>query len=146
MEKQNKNFVLDSSAIAILLSTFKEKAISLIKGRITLDLAYYELGNVLWKEAILLKRINKKEARERAKEVGLILSEMEVMRISDPEELVEIMSLALKSKLTFYDSVYLFITRKLNASLVTEDSKLIKKSKEVGVKAMSTQEYIKLFK
>jgi len=49
--------ILDSSAIIGILQKFKGKAISILEDKFTLDLALYELGNVIWKEWRLTKRI-----------------------------------------------------------------------------------------
>ena len=46
-------FLLDSSAIAITIKRFREKAVEVICGKTTLDLSRYELGNIIWKKYAL---------------------------------------------------------------------------------------------
>ncbi|MCP8316707.1 MAG: hypothetical protein H3Z51_07600 [archaeon] len=49
------SYILDSSAI---FRAIKENVVETLVGNYTLELARYELGNVLWKEYLLHKKIN----------------------------------------------------------------------------------------
>ncbi|MGB9806353.1 MAG: type II toxin-antitoxin system VapC family toxin [Thermoproteota archaeon] len=134
-------YVLDSSAIAIILRRFKEKSIELLEGRITLDLALYELGNVMWKEHMVEKLISEEEAVSKVGNLSNILETMEVEKITSSEDLRSIMRLAIEQKLTFYDSSYLYIAKTKKAILVTEDNELIEKAKQADVKVERVNEY-----
>lgn len=48
-------YLLDTSAIAILLKRLGREALKYIAGMHTLDLARYEMGNVVWKECTVLR-------------------------------------------------------------------------------------------
>jgi len=50
------------------------------------------------------------------------------------------MKLATKLKLTFYDSSYLYVAKKLNLTLITEDMELKNKAEKAGVNTKTTEE------
>jgi predicted nucleic acid-binding protein len=54
--------VLDSSALLNIVRTLGSRALPRIKGSYTLTLTLYEIGNALWKEASLLKRVALRES------------------------------------------------------------------------------------
>jgi predicted nucleic acid-binding protein len=138
-------YVLDSSAIAIILRRFKEKSIELLEGRTTLDLALYELGNVVWKECTIEKLINEEEAISKIGNLLNIVETMKIEKIISSEDLRSIIRLAIEQKLTFYDSSYLHITKTKKAVLVTEDDELIEKAKIADVKVNRVKEYATSF-
>jgi predicted nucleic acid-binding protein len=55
-------YVLDSSALLNIVRTLGSRALPRIKGSYTLTLTLYEIGNALWKEASLLKRVALRES------------------------------------------------------------------------------------
>lgn len=54
--------MLDSSALLNIVRTLGSRALQRIKGSYTLTLTPYEIGNALWKEATLLKRVALRES------------------------------------------------------------------------------------
>lgn len=135
-------YLFDSSAIAIVLRRFGEKSLDLLEGEATLDLALYELGNVVWKEYALRKSMGKEEAIRRVNDLSSVLRLMDTMTIA-LADLSGVMKVAVEWNLTFYDSSYLYIAKKLGATLVTEDDELLRKAKEAGVKAERVEEHVK---
>jgi predicted nucleic acid-binding protein len=108
----------------------------LVKGT-TIYLAYYELGNALWRECLLLKRISIGEAE---KSVDLMYSILERMQVAslDKETGSEILDTAYKLNLTFYDTAYLIEAKKGDKTLVTDDIKLAKAAENLGIKTLSS--------
>jgi predicted nucleic acid-binding protein len=94
-------------------------------GNCTLELARYELGNVLWKSLALEGKATTAEIKSLAKIVKRVLSVMEVLQISCSEE--EILEIANKTKITFYDAAYAYHVMAKNLTLITEDTQLLKK-------------------
>ncbi len=135
-------YLLDTSAIAVLLARRKEKAVSILKRYATLDLALYEFGNIIWKEYALFKKITLKEALNRAAEAFMILRSMRIYSITKSEEYKEIMLTALTLKTTFYDSAFLTISKLNNLNLVTQDEELLEKASSIGVKAVTIEEFL----
>ncbi len=135
-------YLLDTSAIAIILSRYKEEAIDILKKCATIDLAFYELGNIIWKEYALFNRVTLKEALSRASEAYNILKSMRVYSITKPIEYEEIMSMAVALKVTFYDSAFMTISKINSFSLVTQDDEIPGKASSIGVKAISVEDFL----
>ena len=117
-------YLLDSSAI---FSAIKENRIEVLKGNYTLDLARYELGNIIWKNYALQKKVSEHEAKMMAKTIKHTLGLMDVIDIAGNEE--EILETAIHLKITFYDASYSHFAKTKQLKLITEDSRLIKKIK-----------------
>jgi len=136
-------YVFDSSAIAILLKRTGEKAVKILKNQQTLDLARYELGNIIWKESVLRKTISIEEAISKAKHLAKLFKIMEIFKIETDMDFAETMKIASKLKLTFYDAAYLYVARKNKLKLVTEDKELKEKAEKINIKTLSVMEIIK---
>jgi predicted nucleic acid-binding protein len=115
-------YLFDSSAI---FKAIKENKVEVLVGNCTLELARYELGNVLWKSFALEGKATSAEIKTLAKIVKRVLSVMEVLQIGCSEE--EILEFAGKAKITFYDAAYAYHAMEKNLTLITEDSQLLKK-------------------
>jgi predicted nucleic acid-binding protein len=115
-------YLFDSSAI---FKAVKENKVEVLVGNCTLELARYELGNVLWKSLALEGKASGAEIKSLAKIVKRVLSVMEVLQISCSEE--EILEIANKTKITFYDAAYAYHAMAKNLTLITEDTQLLKK-------------------
>ena len=125
------------NAIYKLIRETPDKAFdTLTEGR-TIYLAYYELGNALWRECLLLKRISLEEAEKSLDLMYAMLAHMQVAKL-DNEKGNEILDTAHKFKLTFYDSSYLVEAKKNNQVLVTDDNKLAKAAENLGVKTLAS--------
>jgi len=133
---------LDSSAIAVILRRLRGKAAEIIRGGATLDLAGYELGNVVWKECVLKGSTTLEEAVKRAEDVAKILEIMRIESVEYTENFVEVMKISARLKITFYDASYLHIAKKNNFTLITGDKELEEKANEINVEAISTDEFL----
>ena len=131
--------ILDSSAIARILLTRKGDALRQLGDRCSLDLARYEIGNVLWKEAVLFGSMTGEEAASNVEYVAKILDEMRVLGPGTPEEAKETMELAVEHGLTYYDAAYVYRAKGM-PPLVTEDRQLIEKAVSAGVEAITVEE------
>jgi len=54
----------------------------------------------------------------------------------------EVMRLALRSGLTFYDASYLYLAKSKDYVLVTEDEELLRQAATTGVRAIRMEEYL----
>jgi predicted nucleic acid-binding protein len=116
------NCLFDSSAI---FRAIKENRIEVLAGNYTLELARYELGNIIWKEYALQLKISKQESKLMMKTVKQTLNIMNVLGIEGNEE--EILETSIELKTTFYDASYAYFAKTEKLRLITEDSRLIKK-------------------
>lgn len=132
--------IFDSSAIIAILQIFRGKAVSLFEGKFTLGLALYELGNVIWKECVLRGKFKPNEAMVKIGKLTEVVSVMNVENLETKEDLAGVMELAVRLKLTFYDASYLYMAKKLNLILVTEDEELKRKAEKAMIKAKTVRE------
>ena len=136
-------YILDSSAIAIILKRLREKSVEILEDKITLDLARYELGNVIWKECTLEELISPEEASNRAEDMAKILEILRNEKIESGEDFRGVMKLATGLKLTFYDASYLHLAKSKGLTLVTEDGELSGKAKHINIKAITVSELLR---
>ncbi len=115
-------FLFDSSAI---FRAIKENKIEALAGNYTLELARYELGNIIWKDHVLQAKISEQDAKRLITTIKNTLAIMDIVEIEGYEE--EILETASQLKITFYDASYVYLAKARGLRLVTEDSRLIKK-------------------
>jgi predicted nucleic acid-binding protein len=105
-------------------------------------IAAYELGNAVWKDLNLFKKLTLEEA-----ELLLTVFHQTLLRIRiepqlDISERLEVLRNAAVQGISYYDSCYLTSAIRLKATLVTEDKKLRKAARERGIPTSSTSELV----
>jgi len=131
-------YLLDTSALYPLIKTLKENLLDYTNIITVLDLTLYETGNTVWKEwkRGLIKNLDK---------VLLMIEEVfkEINKVSiQAEDIKNITKIAVKNNITFYDAAYIYIAKKHNYTLVTEDKDLLK----TYSKAITTKTLLKKLK
>ncbi|RLE81175.1 MAG: hypothetical protein DRJ52_04725 [Thermoprotei archaeon] len=116
--------LFDASALLNIIKLKGPNALKYIKGKCTLSLTPYEIGNGLWKEATLLKTISIDKALQL---LDCIEKAYRVLDIIEPESRVNVLRLAHELKITYYDSSYIVAAAENNLVFVTDDDKLLKK-------------------
>jgi predicted nucleic acid-binding protein len=116
-------YLFDSSAI---FTAIKQNKVEVLAGNCTLDLARYELGNIIWKDYALQARISEQDSKSLVRVVKHTLAVMEVLSVAGAEE--EILDTAAQLKTTFYDAAYVYFAKAKGLKLVTEDMRLINKA------------------
>ncbi|MDE1850456.1 MAG: type II toxin-antitoxin system VapC family toxin [Candidatus Micrarchaeota archaeon] len=109
-------YVFDSSSIYYLIGSRKA---SFLSQNYTCDLARYELGNILLKENRINKKISKPEQIILLGAIKQALNLMFFIDIRNNEN--GILQIANQYSLTFYDAAYVYVAKKIGATLVTED-------------------------
>ena len=138
---EQDSFLFDASSILISVKEFGEKAIEILPEGSTVSLAFYEVGNAIWKESSLFGRIAEGEALEILRTVFAIIERMNVIDLSGDGDLgVKALALAGRFNLTFYDAVYLAAAQKYGGILVTEDERLKKAAEKTKIKTKKTIE------
>ena len=132
-----QRLLFDANAIYRLIRDYPEKAIDKLMEGTTISLAYYELGNALWREAHMPKRISIEEAEKSLSLMYAMLERMQVGEV-DGEQGIEILQTAHYCNLTFYDFAYLVEAKKTGKILVTNDNKLAKAAESLGVETLSS--------
>jgi len=118
------NLLFDSSAILNTVRNMGGNAISILKSNYILTLTIYEIGNAIWKEAKLQKRIGLNEALILISNISRILSKMRIIVIDNPAKVLRV---AYLMRITYYDASYITATAENNLILVTDDRKLLNK-------------------
>ncbi|MBS7654154.1 type II toxin-antitoxin system VapC family toxin [Candidatus Bathyarchaeota archaeon] len=129
------SFAFDSSSI---FEAILEDKISVLAGNYTLDLAKYELGNLVWKRSVLIKDLGRDECRKLMEIVKRALNLMEMLDMGCNE--ADVAEIAENLNLTFYDASYVFLAKSRNVPLVTEDKDI--RSRVGGyVKVLSIKDF-----
>ncbi|ACP36460.1 conserved hypothetical protein [Sulfolobus islandicus Y.G.57.14] len=114
------SYVFDSSSI---YKAFSFNKLSILGGNYTAILSKFELGNVIWKEVTIFKRITEDEGE---KLYQFLLKVLETMNLEDLKY-NEVEKIGIKNRISFYDASYVWLARNLSLPLITEDEKLRKK-------------------
>ena len=134
--------LFDASSILTLVRELRGDAADKLLDGATISLAYYEVGNALWRECFLVKRISRREAENLLKEMYAIIEQMRVTSPEGEDEGKAILDAACKFNITFYDSAYLAEADRSKSTLVTDDKKLATAAKKAGVKTLTSKELI----
>jgi len=116
--------IFDSSAI---ISICGERKIDKLLGGWTLNLAFYELGNAVWKQVFLHKTITIDEANTVLDPLTEVFTKLKKPKTEDA---LDILKIAVKETLTYYDAAYIQAAVKNNLTLVTDDEKLLETGKK----------------
>jgi predicted nucleic acid-binding protein len=109
---------------------------------VTLDLATYESLNAVWKEQLLLKRLDEDTALEFLDVLSEVFSVMELLSIRGLER--EAFQYASKEGLSVYDASYLYMAAKGGLTLVTDDGGLRSKASK-HLKTASSKELVEAY-
>ena len=116
-EKHRRAYLFDSSAIFEAVMDMGSGALPLLEGQYTINLAYYELGNVIWKHRKTI------EADVVLDALNDVISTMKVVDVKLDREVMEE---AARDGITYYDASYLVTSTRVNATLVTLDEELLR--------------------
>lgn len=131
--------LLDASSLALLIKKADVgKAIEVLQDSSILALTYYELGNAIWKESTITKFLTAKEADS----LGMVAKDV-ISRVSrmdnEADAFPEILRMARKERLSFYDSSYVLTAKDKGLELITEDRRLREKARNyVDVRAIES--------
>jgi predicted nucleic acid-binding protein len=138
-----KTLLLDANSIMLLtragwvLEGYDETNVA------TTAIASYELGNAVWKDLHLFKRLTEEESRILLTVFHEAMLRLRVEPQLELSERLEVLGNADRLSLSYYDSSYLTAAMRLEATLVTEDKGLTKAAKECGVPTTSAGELMK---
>jgi predicted nucleic acid-binding protein len=135
-----ESLLFDASSIFTLVRELKGDAPDILLEGSTISLAFYEVGNALWRESYLLKRINPEKTEILLKTAYAILEQMEIITLDRQTQARDILSKACDFNLTFYDSAYLAQAHQSNKTLVTDDRKLSKAAEKCSIKTLTSKE------
>ena len=117
-------YLFDASALLNIIRSYGDLAIDFLKNNYIIQLAFYEIGNAIWKELFLIKSIDLEEALFLLGLVGKLFHYLILLEDSDSSVILEI---AYKLGITFYDASYVVAAAEKGLALITDDNKLIRK-------------------
>ncbi|BBD73395.1 PIN domain nuclease [Sulfodiicoccus acidiphilus] len=112
-------YVFDTSSIYTAVLSRRTEVLG---ANYTVPLSRFELGNVVWKEVAVFKRITKEEGERLFRH---FLNVLDTMNLKDVNY-EEVEEMAVERRISFYDASYVWLARELKVPLVTEDEKLRK--------------------
>ena len=136
------SYVFDSCSLLNLTRALADGVIDVLKGNITVSLAYYEIGNALWKECNLYKRVSVEEVVKTLRFMYSMLGLMKVIHIEDVSFSINTFVIASKLNITYYDAAYLNVAKELDKVLVTDDKRLREIAEKINVKTLSSKNWI----
>lgn len=110
--------LFDSSSIINLCA--RGKIDELLEG-VTLSLAFYEVGNAVWKQVHIHEALTQEEGGRALDAIVELLNRMGVILVEDASAVLDI---AVGEGLTYYDASYLHAAIREDATLVTDDETL----------------------
>jgi len=133
-------YVIDTSALINIVLKFYKKDLNFINRLIEEstfpELIFYEIGSYLrkYKE---INKVSNNEIKEMTELFNYIIgkAKIEEVRLN-----YEILDLSIKENLSYYDAVYLYLARKYNLILISDDKDLIKEG------AISSDNLLRNFK
>jgi len=133
------SFLFDAGSILLLVRELGELAPDILLKSSTIPLAYYEVGNAVWKECFLLKRLDVEKAVRLLASVFAIMGEMDVMGPGDEKFGVAVLDTAGRLNVTYYDASYLVAAQEQDRILVTDDERLRMAAEKMGIKATKSK-------
>ncbi len=117
-----------SSKARRLLGKWAESGIHLT----TLDIAFVEAANAIWKHVVKVGDLNESSALNALKDAQKLAALIEQRQSTS--YLVDALSIALKKKLPVYDSLYIAVALVEEAALATFDAIQGKAARELGIR------------
>jgi predicted nucleic acid-binding protein len=115
--------LFDASSIINLCA--RKNVDTLLEGG-TLDLAFYEAGNAIWKQVYLRRSLTRQEGR---KALTALAEVLKTMRSVSVEHGPAVLNIAIEAGLTYYDASYIHAAVKNGSTLVTDDGRLFSAAK-----------------
>lgn len=123
--------LFDASSIIEVLIIEKTNSVDILKDGFRLELTFYEVGNSIRRVYLRRKHAEQADATRKMRAATKVLNFMEVAPIAT-DEANEILQIAMKRSLTFYDASYLYAARRDGLTLVTEDDTLREATLKMG--------------
>ena len=114
-------YLFDASALLNLVRRLGEESLKILEENYILTLTIYEVGNALWRETGLLRRLTIDEAEE---VMRAIITLIKFMQVIEPQDPIEVLRISNEIETTFYDAAYVITALRRGLILVTDDRRL----------------------
>ena len=102
----------------------------------TLDLAFYEVGNAVWKQVYVHRTLTTDEGNISLDALTEVVKNIRKAPVKEP---LEILKIAVAEGLTYYDAAYLYAAIRNGKTLVTNDEKLCTSAQKYVETATSSE-------
>jgi len=133
--------LFDAGSILALVRRLKGKAPLVLSEGSTLSLAYYEVGNAIWKECYLQRRLDAQEGTRLLRTLFAIIKAMNLVAPDSEKAGSKTLELAGRLGLTYYDASYLADARDSKKILVSDDAGLLQAARKAGVECMTSETF-----
>jgi len=120
-------YVIDASALINIVLKFYKKDLNFINELMEEstfpDIIFYEIGSYLRKYK-KMKEVSDNEIKEMIELFNYIIEKAKIVEVRLN---YEILDLSIKENLSYYDAVYLYLAKKYNLILISDDKDLIEK-------------------
>jgi predicted nucleic acid-binding protein len=136
----NIKAVIDASILIALYipekySDWAKNVIETYEENHILDLTIYEILNVIYKKAIVLKEINEEEAKIVFENIKKIIRDLCIIHKYD-EVYENAFKIAMNFNISIYDAAYIALALNLKSKFLTMDLKLKEKIEKTDLKEM----------
>ena len=111
-------YLFDASALLNLVRRLGEESLKILEENYILTLTIYDVGNALWREARLSRRLTMDEAEAIMRAIITPIKFMQVIELQDP---IEVLRISNEIEITFYDAAYVVAALRRGLILVTDD-------------------------
>ena len=111
-------YLFDASALLNLVRRLREESLKILEENYILTLTIYDVGNALWMEARLSRRLTMDEAEAMMRAIITPIEFMQVIELQDP---IEVLRISNEIEITFYDAAYVVAALRRGLILVTDD-------------------------
>ena len=126
----------------LLAKKHPAEAPATLEDQYMLDLTMYEVCNAIWKICKLIEKSGKSAALEAVEQAHSLTALMKVVKVESLEGLRGTMNEAIDGNLSFYDSAYLYTARAMKLTLVTEDERLLRRTRAAGVDGVKVNDLV----
>ena len=133
--------LFDAGSILELVRRLKDRAPLVLSEGSTLSLAFYEVGNAVWKESHLQARLDVREGTGLLSTLVAIIRAMDVVTPDSEESAGRVLELAGRLGLTYYDASYLAEAENSGKTLVSDDADLLRAARKAGVRCMTSEAF-----
>ena len=133
------SLVLDSNILVKLVTaepgskearTFVKSSLREGYSLYSVDIAFAESLNAIWKHARVHKDLRTANAKSAVHDLATIYNKLNILTTSELYK--EALDIALRQNITIYDSLYIAASKKIGATLYTADQKLHNASKGIA--------------
>ena len=133
--------LFDAGSILELVRRLKARAPPVLSQGSTLSLAFYEVGNAIWKQCHLQGRLDAGQGKGLLSTLVAIIGAMDVVTPDSEESAGRALELADRLRLTYYDASYRAEARNSGKILVTDDAQLLKAARKAGVRSLTSEAF-----